>query len=208
MLFGGQPPQWMVLGIAASRLRWSLKIGLTTLGLDESVEILRTRHRDEKLRTGNIVAADRSWFFTLCFNATGTELLACSGVKNERPSRGDGQKLQLERPPPVFAADGTCLPEPNRPPPLSPPAASPSGVRGGQCPARPQGDHRRSYRRRPQTGGEVSINRSVHGQMGRDSAGPSPRSLLVSNKGVQRSPRTDMCEGSCRECCRVFGSGC
>ncbi|WP_260614185.1 hypothetical protein [Streptomyces sp. WAC07061] len=72
-----------------------MKIGLTTLGLDETVEILRTRHRDEQLSTGNIVAADRSWFFTLYFDATGTELLACSGVKNERPSRRDGQKLQL-----------------------------------------------------------------------------------------------------------------
>ncbi len=72
-----------------------MKIGLTTLGLDETVEILRARHRDEQLRTGNIVAADRSWFFTLYFDATGTELLACSGVKNERPSREDGQKLQL-----------------------------------------------------------------------------------------------------------------
>ncbi|MFI5672977.1 hypothetical protein [Streptomyces sp. NPDC051704] len=95
MLFDGRPPQWMVFGIAATRLRWSLKIGLTTLGLDETVEILRARHRDEQLRTGNIVAADRSWFFTLYFDATGTELLACSGVKNERPPRRDAQKLQL-----------------------------------------------------------------------------------------------------------------
>lgn len=95
MLYDGQPPQLMVLGIAATRLKRSLKIGLTTLGLDETVEILRARHRDEQLRTGNIVAANRSWFFTLYFDATGTELLACSGVKNERPSRGNGQKLQL-----------------------------------------------------------------------------------------------------------------
>ncbi|MCX5009563.1 hypothetical protein OG765_00935 [Streptomyces sp. NBC_00555] len=95
MLYDGQAPHWMVFGIAATRLKRSLKIGLTTLGLDETVEILRARHRDEQLRTGNIVAADRSWFFTLYFDATGTELLACSGVKNERPSRGDGQKLQL-----------------------------------------------------------------------------------------------------------------
>ncbi|MGW6782268.1 hypothetical protein [Streptomyces sp. NPDC054987] len=95
MLYDGQPPQWMVLGIAATRLRRSLKIGLTTIGLDETVEILGARHRDEQLRTGNIVAADRSWFFTLYFDATGTELLACSGVKNERPLRRDGQKLQL-----------------------------------------------------------------------------------------------------------------
>ncbi|MEV7872588.1 hypothetical protein AB0P17_42260 [Streptomyces sp. NPDC088124] len=69
VLYDGQPPQWMVLGIAATRLRRSLKIGLTTLGLDESIEILRARHRDEQLRTGNIVAADRSWFFTLYFDA-------------------------------------------------------------------------------------------------------------------------------------------
>ncbi|MFD9218380.1 hypothetical protein ACFVY9_35940 [Streptomyces sp. NPDC059544] len=88
MLYDGQPPQWMVFGIAATRLKRSLRIGLTTLGLDETVEILRARHRDEQLRTGNIVAADRSWFFTLYFEATGTELLACSGVKNERPSWG------------------------------------------------------------------------------------------------------------------------
>ncbi|MBD9727493.1 hypothetical protein [Streptomyces caniscabiei] len=95
ILFDGRPPQWMVFGIAATRLRWSLKIGLTTLGLDETVEILRARHRDEQLRTGNIVAVDRSWFFTLYFDATGTELLACSGVKNERPPLRDAQKLQL-----------------------------------------------------------------------------------------------------------------
>lgn len=94
MLYDGQPPQWMVADIAAARLRRSLKIGLTTLGLDETVEIFLARHRDEQLRTGNIIAADRSWFFTLYFDATGTELLACSGVKNERPSQDDGQKLQ------------------------------------------------------------------------------------------------------------------
>ncbi|MFC7259953.1 hypothetical protein [Streptomyces lutosisoli] len=82
-------PQWMVAGIASTRLRWSLKRGLTTLGLDETVEIL-ARHRDEQLRTGIIDAADRSWFFTLYFDATGTELLACSGVKRSpRPSMKD-----------------------------------------------------------------------------------------------------------------------
>jgi hypothetical protein len=82
-------PQWMVAGIASTRLRWSLKPGLTTLGLDETVEIL-ARHRDEQLRTGIINAADRSWFFTLYFDATGTEVLACSGVKRSpRPSTKD-----------------------------------------------------------------------------------------------------------------------
>ena len=95
VLYDGRPPQWMVLGIAATRLKRSLKIGLTTLGLDETVEILRARHRDEQLRTGSIVAADRSWFFTLYFDSTGTELLACSGLKNERPSQENGQELQL-----------------------------------------------------------------------------------------------------------------
>ncbi|KRD23452.1 hypothetical protein QBC31_40090 [Streptomyces sp. B21-079] len=45
--------------------------------------------------TGDIVAADRSWFFTLYFDATGTELVACSGVKSERPSQDGGQQLQL-----------------------------------------------------------------------------------------------------------------
>jgi hypothetical protein len=77
-------PQWMVHGIAATRLRWSLKRSLTTLGLGGTVEIL-ARHRDEQLRTGIIDAADRSWLFTLYFDATGTELLACSGHKRKPP---------------------------------------------------------------------------------------------------------------------------
>ncbi|MEU0060326.1 hypothetical protein [Streptomyces sp. NPDC006334] len=71
-----------------------MKIGLTTLGPDEAVEIL-AQHRDKQLRTGIIDAADRSWHFTLYFDATGTELLACSGVKHEPPSKVGGQKLQL-----------------------------------------------------------------------------------------------------------------
>ncbi|WP_329555312.1 hypothetical protein [Streptomyces sp. NBC_00696] len=77
-------PQSMVAGIASTRLRRSSKRGLTTLGLDESVAIL-AGHRDEQLRTGIIDTPDRSWFFTLYFDATGTELLACSGVLRSRP---------------------------------------------------------------------------------------------------------------------------
>jgi hypothetical protein len=93
-VWDNEVPHWMVGGIAATRLRRSLKIGLTTLGLDETVEIL-AQHRDKQLRTGIIDAADRSWHFTLYFDATGTELLACSGVKREKPSKMRGQKLQL-----------------------------------------------------------------------------------------------------------------
>lgn len=77
-------------GIAATRPRQSLKHGLPkTLGLDEPVEIL-ARHRGERLRTAAILAADRLSFFTLYFDATGTELLACSGVKRSpMPSTKD-----------------------------------------------------------------------------------------------------------------------
>jgi hypothetical protein len=85
-----EAPYWMVAGITATRLKRSLKRGLQeTIGLDETVEIL-ARHRGEQLRTGTIDAADRLWFFTLYFDATGTELLACSGVKrSRRPSTKD-----------------------------------------------------------------------------------------------------------------------
>ncbi|MFD4395579.1 hypothetical protein [Kitasatospora sp. NPDC058397] len=83
---GGVAPDWMVRGIAATRLGWARKVGLVTLGLDESVEIL-SRHRDVSLRTGLLDAPDRSWFFTLYLDATGTELLACSAVKNQPPTR-------------------------------------------------------------------------------------------------------------------------
>ncbi|MFJ8082795.1 hypothetical protein ACIQ6Y_19520 [Streptomyces sp. NPDC096205] len=83
-VWDSEVPQWMVAGIAATRLRRSLKRGLQeTIGLDETVEIL-ARHRGEQLRTGTILAADRLWFFNLYFDATGTELLACSGVKRPR----------------------------------------------------------------------------------------------------------------------------
>ncbi|MGI5143726.1 MULTISPECIES: hypothetical protein [unclassified Streptomyces] len=78
-IFDRLAPHWMVHGIAATRLGLSLKRGLPkTIGLDETVEIL-ARHRGEQLRTGIIDAADRLSFFTLYFDATGTELLACDG---------------------------------------------------------------------------------------------------------------------------------
>ncbi|WP_404962349.1 polyprenyl synthetase family protein [Streptomyces sp. 147326] len=67
VVWDDEVPHWMVAGIAAARLRRSLKIGLTTLGLDETAEIL-AQHRDERLRTGIIDAADRSWHFTLYLN--------------------------------------------------------------------------------------------------------------------------------------------
>ncbi|GAA1937803.1 hypothetical protein [Kitasatospora viridis] len=83
---GRVTPDWMVRGIAATRLGLARKVGLVTLGLDESVEIL-SRHRDVSFLTGSLDAPDRSWFFTLYFDATGTELLACSAVKNQPPTR-------------------------------------------------------------------------------------------------------------------------
>ncbi|WP_285734074.1 hypothetical protein [Kitasatospora phosalacinea] len=82
-------PQWMVAGIAAARLRRTLARGRQEIiGLDETVEIL-AQHRGEQLRTGIIDSVDRVWFFTLYFDATGTELLACSGVKRRRDRAKD-----------------------------------------------------------------------------------------------------------------------
>ncbi|MFD9123203.1 hypothetical protein [Kitasatospora sp. NPDC059571] len=49
-ILDGEAPQWMVAGIAATRLKRSVARGLQeTIGLDESVEIL-ARHRGEQLR--------------------------------------------------------------------------------------------------------------------------------------------------------------
>lgn len=107
VLYDGQPPQWMVVGIAATRLKRSLKIGLTTLGLDETVEILSARHLDEKLRTGNIVAADRSWFFTLYFDSTEqlsivVDHSTCdvlAGLGDQLPCRGWPGSVPTSEPP-------------------------------------------------------------------------------------------------------------
>ncbi|MGW4383496.1 hypothetical protein [Kitasatospora sp. NPDC004531] len=83
-LWDREVPQWMVIGIAATRLKRTLARGRQEImGLDETVEIL-ARHRGEQLRTGLIDSADGLWSFTLYFDATGTELLACSGVKRLR----------------------------------------------------------------------------------------------------------------------------
>ncbi|MEU0276341.1 hypothetical protein [Streptomyces sp. NPDC006307] len=94
VVWDGEVSQWMVHGIAATRLRRSLKRSQTTLGLAETVEIL-ARYRDEQLRTGIIDAVDRVWFFTLYFDATGTELLACSGVKRKPRSQEEAHQLHL-----------------------------------------------------------------------------------------------------------------
>ncbi|MFJ7158225.1 hypothetical protein ACIQUQ_25265 [Streptomyces sp. NPDC101118] len=86
-------PHWMAAGIATTRRRRTLRTGQTTLGLDETVEIL-ARHRGEHLRTGIIDTVDRSWSYQLFFDATGTELLACCGVKRDRPPKARTQRLQ------------------------------------------------------------------------------------------------------------------
>ncbi|ATZ29059.1 hypothetical protein SLAV_36470 [Streptomyces lavendulae subsp. lavendulae] len=43
-------------------------------------------------RTAFPAYADRSWLFTLYFNATGTEVLACSGFRHEPPSKAGSQR--------------------------------------------------------------------------------------------------------------------
>ncbi|WP_331769385.1 hypothetical protein OG948_37040 (plasmid) [Embleya sp. NBC_00888] len=67
---------------------------MTTLGLDESVEIL-ARHRDDRSHTGISDAADHSRQFALYFDAAGTEFVACGGIEREPSSKVGGQKLQL-----------------------------------------------------------------------------------------------------------------
>ncbi|MFF4902656.1 hypothetical protein [Streptomyces sp. NPDC001068] len=123
ILYDGQVPHWMVFGIAARRLRWSLKIGLTTVGLDETVEILRARHPDELLRTG-------------LGSSTCTSTPPGPSSLRAAASRTSGPRGRTVR---SFSCRGRHL-------------YLPQLLRGGQRPAGPQGGHRRSYRRRPQTG--------------------------------------------------------
>ncbi|QKW22535.1 hypothetical protein HUT16_28725 [Kitasatospora sp. NA04385] len=73
-------PHWMVFGNSAGRLRRTRHTGQLTVGLDESVAILR-EHGGAWLRTGWIETVDRSWWFLLYFDATGAELLACAAVR-------------------------------------------------------------------------------------------------------------------------------
>ncbi|MFD7628926.1 hypothetical protein ACFV7Q_23315 [Streptomyces sp. NPDC059851] len=103
----------MVAGIAAARLRRSLKIGLATLGLDVPIEIV-AQHRDERLRTGIVDAADRSWHVTLYLNATGTEP---PGVQRRQPRAAleDGRSpLQPKRAATGFTADAASPATPCR----------------------------------------------------------------------------------------------
>ncbi|MEU4279747.1 hypothetical protein AB0F57_33225 [Streptomyces tanashiensis] len=89
----GEVPHWMAARIAAARWRRPLAGGLREItGRDETVGVL-ARHRGGQLRTGITGAADRLWSFTLYFGATGTGLLACSGVKRSRsPSTKDSSE--------------------------------------------------------------------------------------------------------------------
>ncbi|MFF2143638.1 hypothetical protein [Kitasatospora sp. NPDC058190] len=70
------PANWH-LNTYSRRLRHTQKRGIATLGLTETVGILR-QAGDEALRIGMIRTADRAWTFILFFNAAATTVLACA----------------------------------------------------------------------------------------------------------------------------------
>ncbi|MEV8099291.1 hypothetical protein [Kitasatospora sp. NPDC085879] len=80
----GQVPADQVFHTYRTRLRITQKRGQATLGLTESVGLLRDVE-DELLRIGWIDTTDRAWAFTLFLNATATTVLACTGVALSLP---------------------------------------------------------------------------------------------------------------------------
>jgi hypothetical protein len=62
------------------RLKHTEKRGIETLGLPETVEIVRQQGYGE-VRLGRIISPAGSWVFMLFLHATDTEILACTGVR-------------------------------------------------------------------------------------------------------------------------------
>lgn len=89
LLSGGDALLWDGAGPAAPtariyevRLEHTRANGIDTVGLAETVEILR-RHED-RLRMGRIITSDGSWVFFLFLTADGRTLVACTGVRQQQ----------------------------------------------------------------------------------------------------------------------------
>ena len=70
--------------IYGRRLRLTVRNGTETTGLERTVQLL-ARH-GQPVRLGQIRVADGSWVFMLFLNQDGSELLACTGIR--QPSSG------------------------------------------------------------------------------------------------------------------------
>ncbi|TDC11234.1 hypothetical protein E1265_30075 [Streptomyces sp. 8K308] len=65
--------------IYGRRLRHTVRKSIDTTGLDRAVQLL-ARH-GQPVRLGQIRAVDGSWVFMLFLSQDGSELLACTGVR-------------------------------------------------------------------------------------------------------------------------------
>lgn len=65
------------------RLRHILRRGIETSGLAQAVQLLDLYSRPVRLR--QIRTADGSWIFMLFFDADGSTLVACTGVRQSQP---------------------------------------------------------------------------------------------------------------------------
>jgi hypothetical protein len=80
VVWDGLVPAGSLAGTYAVRLEHTQEKGIETLGLPESVEMLR-RYEGDPLRLGRIGAPDGSWHFVLFLTSDASALLACAGVK-------------------------------------------------------------------------------------------------------------------------------
>ncbi|MFD7841162.1 hypothetical protein [Streptomyces sp. NPDC059761] len=69
-------------GVFGIRLRNMRRKGVgETLGLERAVELLGQRH--QPVRVGQIMAADRSWYYLVFLTEDGSALVACAGVRQQ-----------------------------------------------------------------------------------------------------------------------------
>ncbi|MER7046924.1 hypothetical protein [Streptomyces jumonjinensis] len=85
VLWDGLVPAGEVTRIYRARLRITQKRGQQTQALAATVNIL-DQAEEALLRIGRVDAADASWTFMLFLNATTTEVLACTGVAQAKPT--------------------------------------------------------------------------------------------------------------------------
>ncbi|MGX1852977.1 hypothetical protein [Streptomyces sp. NPDC055299] len=78
---GTTPPEPLAL-VYGRRLRHTRRRGIETKNLAHAVELLG-RHQ-QRVRLGQIRAADGSWTFMLFLTEDGSKLIACTGVRRTK----------------------------------------------------------------------------------------------------------------------------
>ncbi|MGW9075263.1 hypothetical protein [Streptomyces kronopolitis] len=84
VVWDGTTPARSLARVYGRRLKHTLRKGIETSGLEQTVQLLNRYGGPVQL--GQIRATDRSWIFMLFLNPAGGTLVACTGVRQSQPT--------------------------------------------------------------------------------------------------------------------------